>query len=203
MKKLLLILTKRERLIFCCLTLGMFLTMVFELLGISLVIPISYGLTQKNFFEEYSFLSSINEYLDYPSTERIILLSLVSFFFVYVFKNIYLLFFYWFEGKFIFNTRENVSSRLYKNYLNKDYIHHVNENSANIVTRLKADIHMFQASLIAFTTLLSEIIVFLGLTIFLLMFETTGVFFIAIAILIFVLIFYLFFFKKVKKNWRR
>ena len=199
MNKLLLILTKKERIIFLCLTVGMFVTMFFELLGISLVIPITYSLTQENFFEKYSFLDKIQQLLDYPDNETIIFFSLIAFLFVYIFKNIYLLFFYWFEGKFIFSTRENVSSRLYKNYLYKDYIFHVNENSADLITRLKADTVIFQGSLLALTTLLSELIVFLGLSIFLFLFEPSGVFIISVVIIISVTIFYLFFTKKVKQ----
>ena len=52
MKKLLLILTKKERIFFVFLVVGMFLTMIFELLGLSLVVPLAYGLTQVNIFEK-------------------------------------------------------------------------------------------------------------------------------------------------------
>ena len=127
------------------------------------------------------------------------MLSLVAFLSVYIIKNIYLIFFYWFEGKFIFSTREKVSSRLFKNYLYKDYIVHVNDNSGNLITRLKSDVLMFQGSLLNLTTLLSEIIVFTGLSIFLLLYESSGVFIISLAIIIFVTIFYLFSYKKIKK----
>ena len=87
MKKLLLILTKKERIFFAFLVVGMFLTMVFELLGLSLVIPLAYGLTQENIFEKFSFLENIQQLLNYPDIETIIFLSLVLFLLVYVFKN--------------------------------------------------------------------------------------------------------------------
>ena len=104
--------------------------------------------------------------MNYPDIETIIFLSLVLFLSVYVFKNIYLVFFYWFEGKFISITRQNISSRLYKNFLYKDYSFHINENSANIITRVKTDLTYYAGSLEALSTCISELIIFLGLSIF-------------------------------------
>ena len=89
MKKLLLVLTKKERIFFVLLVAGMFITMIFELLGISLVIPLAYSLTEENIFEKYSFLENIQQLLNYPDNETIIFLSLVFFLLAYVFKNIY------------------------------------------------------------------------------------------------------------------
>ena len=89
MKKLLLILTKRERVFFVFLVFGMFLTMFFELLGLSLVVPLAYSLTEEDIFEKYDFLESIQQFLNYPSNETIIFLSLIFFLLIYVVKNIY------------------------------------------------------------------------------------------------------------------
>ena len=199
MKKLLLILTKKERIFFVFLVAGMFVTMIFELLGLSLVVPLAYGLTQENIFEKFSFLENIQQLLNYPNIETIIFFSLALFLLVYVFKNIYLVFFYWFEGKFISITRQNISSRLYKNFLYKDYSFHINENSANIIARVKTDIAYFAGSLEALLTFLSEIIIFLGISIFLFFLQTSGVFMVSIFILFFLTIFYLFFYKKVQQ----
>ena len=199
MKKLLLILTKKERIFFAFLVAGMFLTMVFELLGLSLVVPLAYGLTQENIFEKFSFLQNIQQLLNYPDIETIIFLSLVLFLSVYVFKNIYLVFFYWFEGKFISITRQNISSRLYKNFLYKDYSFHINENSANIITRVKTDLNIYASSLESLSTCISELIIFSGLSIFLFFIQSSGIFMISIFIVFFLTIFYLFFYKKIKQ----
>ena len=199
MRKLLLILTKKERIFFVFLVVGMFLTMIFELLGLSLVVPLAYGLTQENIFEKFSFLENIQQLLNYPDIKTIIFLSLVLFLSVYVLKNIYLVFFYWFEGKFISVTRQNISSRLYKNFLYKDYSFHINENSANIITRVKTDILIYSSSLEALSTFISELIIFLGLSIFLFFIQSSGIFMISIFIVFFLTIFYLFFYKKIKR----
>ena len=199
MKKLLLILTKKERVFFVFLVAGMFVTMIFELLGLSLVVPLAYGLTQENIFEKFSFLENIQQLLNYPDIETIIFLSLVLFLLVYVFKNIYLVFFYWFEGKFISTTRQNISSRLYKNFLYKDYSFHINENSANIITKVKTDVNLYASSLESLSTCISELIIFSGLSIFLFFIQSSGIFMISIFIVFFLTIFYLFFYKKIKQ----
>ena len=199
MKKLLLILTKKERIFFVFLVFGMFVTMVFELLGLSLVIPLAYGLTQENIFEKFSFLENIQQLLNYPDIKTIIFLSLVLFLLVYVLKNIYLVFFYWFEGKFISITRQNISSRLYKNFLYKDYSFHINENSANIITKVKTDIIIYSRALESLFTFTSELIIFLGLSIFLFIIQSSGLFMVSIFIAFFLTIFYLFFYKRIQR----
>jgi ATP-binding cassette, subfamily B, bacterial PglK len=198
MKKLLAILTKKQKINFAFLSIGMFVSMLFEMLGLSLVIPLAYGLVEKSIFEKFAFLRDIQELLNYPDNEAIIFLSLSFFLAIYIFKNIYLIFFHWFEGKFIFSTKENVSSRLFKNYLYKDYFFHTNENSANLVTRLKDDLRLFAGYLEAFSTLITEIFFFIGLTIFLLLIQVTGIFLISLFVVFALTIFYLFFYKKIK-----
>ena len=59
MKKLVQILTRKQKIIFVFLVVGMFLTMIFELLGISLIVPMAYALTQQNFFDQYTYLNNI------------------------------------------------------------------------------------------------------------------------------------------------
>ena len=199
MKKLILILTKKERIFFVLLVAGMFLTMIFELLGISLVIPLAYSLTQENIFEKYSFLENIQQLLNYPDNETVIFLSLVFFLLIYIFKNIYLLFFYWFEGKFISITRQNISSRLYRNFLYKDYSFHLNENSANIITKIKTDILYYANSLEALSTLISELIIFLGISALLFFIQSSAIFMVSVFIVASLTIFYLFFYKKIKQ----
>jgi len=169
------------------------------MLGLSLVIPLAYGLVEKSVFEKYAFLRKIQEILNYPDNQTVIFLSLTLFLSIYILKNIYLIFFHWFEGKFIFSTREEVSSRLFKNYLYKDYFFHVNENSANLITRLKDDIRLFAGQLEAFSTLTAEVIFFIGLTVFLLLIQSTGVFLMSFFIVFALTIFYLFFYKKIKR----
>ena len=88
MDKLLLILTKKERILFTLLVLGMFLTMIFELLGISMVIPIVYSVTQDNIFEKYSFLSGIQQFLNFPDNRTTMFISLVFFLIIYFIKNV-------------------------------------------------------------------------------------------------------------------
>ena len=198
MRKLLAILTKKQKINFAFLSIGMFVSMLFEMLGLSLVIPLAYGLVEKDVFEKFAFLRDIQELLNYPDNEAIIFLSLSFFLAIYIFKNIYLIFFHWFEGKFIFSTKENVSSRLFKNYLYKDYFFHTNENSANLVTRLKDDLRLFAGYLEAFSTLITEIFFFIGLTIFLLLIQVTGIFLISLFVVFALTIFYLFFYKKIK-----
>ena len=199
MKKLLLILTKKERIFFVLLVAGMFLTMIFELLGISLVIPLAYSLTEENIFEKYVFLENIQQLLNYPDNKTIIFLSLVFFLLAYVFKNIYLLFFYWFEGKFISITRQNISSRLYRNFLYKDYSFHLNENSANIITKIKTDILYYANSLEALSTLISELIIFLGISALLFFIQSSAIFMVSVFIVSSLTIFYLFFYKKIQQ----
>ena len=99
----------------------MVISTIAEILGLSLILPFIYSITGQNIFDRYESLQGINQILGYPNNESIILISLFSILCIYLIKNLFLTYYLWQEGKFIFDTQENISSRLFGEYLIKKF----------------------------------------------------------------------------------
>ena len=58
--------------------------------------------------------------------EELVIYSFLIFFILY-FKNNFFKFFSLFQSKFIYSLKENLSNKLYFNYLNKNYLFHISK----------------------------------------------------------------------------
>ena len=90
---------------------------------------------------------------------------------IYLFKNTFLTFFLWYEAKFLNYTRESISHALFKNFLGRNLDFHLKTNSSTLHTNIRQDLGEYINGLTALVTILSEAIIVLGITVFLLSFE--------------------------------
>ena len=192
------ILTKEEILSFLLISLGLILVSVIELFGISLVIPIIYTLISDDFYSELVIF--LNNYgINNFTKDNFLIFTLLIFSLLFIFKNILLAFFYWYEGKFIYSVSENISSKIFKQFLNKGYSYHLKENSAELAAKINIELTYIKNFFQGLLTFISEIFIFLGLIIFLLYFSPANVLKILPIFLISFYLFYLFFNKLIKK----
>ena len=197
LKKIVELLNKEEKIIFFLIVFGLIVTSLIELLGLGLIIPIIYTLNSNDFyFTTINYLQNIN--LNFSSKQIFIQSALILFFFIFLFKNILLGIFFWFEGKFIHSVIEKISVKIFRNYLNRDYKFHISENSAKMISLLNNDmvyVKMFFTSLLTF---ISELVIFFGLIIILIFFSFEILIRVFPFLMLLLLIFYLLFNKIIK-----
>lgn len=168
--KLLSLLTKPDRRKGSLLLVLMLFGAFFEALGIGLIIPILDTLDQSTPFPSY-----LEPLKDYVGNEDPLEFVIVLFFLLMIFflvKNIYLGFLYWLQYKYVYITRANLSSQIFKWYLNESLIFHKSRNSAKLLNSLVNDTNIFAShgilpALIIFT----ESMVLLAITALLLSIE--------------------------------
>ena len=114
-------LKKNYKIEFYLLVFMMFISAILETLSIGLIIPVITLLTNNDIFEVYPKLNFLFELFGRPNKEEQILIFLSIFLGIFIFKNIYLLFYIWCESKFVSKIKELTSIKLYKNYLQKNY----------------------------------------------------------------------------------
>ena len=174
----------------------MFLASILETLGIASILPLINFLTDQeksinfleNFFIDLTFFG--NNYM-------IFLICII--FSVYLVKNIFLSFYYWFENRFSYNTRFNLGVRLYKGYLDSPYKFHLKNNSSILVTKIVQETAIFGSAIMSLSTLITEILVVIGITLLLLIIKPYETFYVITIILSASLIFY-FLTKKITFN---
>ena len=192
MKKIYHILDRKRKLSFYYLIVLMFIATIAEILGVGLIIPLLYSISDQNFFEKYTFLEEFNRILGYPNNNELVVISLFFLVFIYISKNIFLTFTLWEQGKFVAYNQENISKRLFASYLNKDFSFHLKHNSANFVARIRNDVGYFSNSVNALIILISETLIIVGISFLLIFFEPLGFTITATIIIIMSLVFYFF-----------
>ena len=161
----------------------MLIGMIFETLGIGLVIPAIALLTQANIATKYSAVRHLLEKVGNPSREDIVvggMLLLVAF---YLLKAIFIGWLTWRQMSLVFGIQAQLSQRLFTSYLNRPYTFHLQRNSAQLLHNVTSEVVAFTFNvLLPGLALLSEGLVVLGFASLMLVIEPLGA--LAVAVII-------------------
>jgi ABC-type bacteriocin/lantibiotic exporter with double-glycine peptidase domain len=179
MKKILtsvsVILNKKHKRNFVILLLFVFIGMLFEIIGIGILIPILDVLLNSN---NSNFLIS---YLknNFGIQNQISLLQYVLFLFLIIIliKSIFLIVLSYFKFRFIATVTNHTTNELFKGYLYSPYKYHVNTNSSILIRNIQIEMTEFNSTLQSFMTVITEFTVAVGLVFFLLYTEPFGAIF--------------------------
>ena len=189
MYRLLNLLGFRKKIFFSILVFASIFASFMEVLGLGLLIPIvsslldnSIYLKFNNFFSNYGLITfTHNSFLYFC----IILLPTI-----FIFKNLFLLFFHYLEANLIFNTLRDFSKKIYKIFLFQKYEFYINESSSNFFTKLGSELAILQNYLISSVIYITELIILTSLVLFLLYFVFEEVIIILAVVVICISIFY-------------
>tara|TARA_B110000003_G_scaffold271220_1_gene305025 strand:- start:8485 stop:10227 length:1743 start_codon:yes stop_codon:yes gene_type:complete len=183
-KKFWKILEKRHQNILIILVFLMIVGAVFETLGVTLIIPLI-GIVLSEELSIPDFILTLLPFLELASQKDIIIYAISSFITFYLFKSLYLAYLVYVQAKFVYSVQKNISTRLYRMYLDQPYSFHLNKNSGKIISNTMTESLQFAMSFTApLMYFLTDIFVILGIFSLLLLIEPFG----ATAILVIFLI---------------
>ena len=143
-----------------------FIGMVLEMLGVSLIIPIFSLILNSENSNFAQFLNFLPESLYPESTTELIYLSLSALILIYLLKAIYLSFLSFVQSRFVFSLQANISNRLFETYLKQPYTFHLNSNSAYLIRNVTTETQVLvEATFISFMLIVNELVVITGLVI--------------------------------------
>ena len=91
---------------------------------------------------------------------------------IFLIKNAYLVVLNYFKLKFVFNKQVDLSTRLFKSYMNADYVFHLNRNSAELLRNTHAECNaVIQQVLLPVLTIIMECVMALAILIVLIVAE--------------------------------
>ena len=147
-----------------------FIKTALEAISISFFIPVVVSLTNNDLTKLYpQFAGVMNFFSDQLSTNTINS-SLILFGITIVIKNIFQIFIDYKEIKFTIGVQEKTSQRLLKKYLNNRYSFHLENKSADLITKISNESRFFSEGVTSVYGILSEIILIFGLGLLLLYF---------------------------------
>ncbi len=171
------------------------IAMGLEVLSIVAVLPLIRKFLSPE--QNFDFLNKINFFQSFD------IIYLVIFFFVliHLLKFLYLFFFYFFKNKYVNSLSAKLTSRLFSDYLFKNYEFHTKKKTSVMIRNLISEIKLLCSSFIApVFVLIIEIIVIFGIIIFLFIYEGSISLF-AGATFVFLIIIYSLAVKKKFLNW--
>lgn len=174
--------------------------MVFEVLGIGLLLPIITSIINPEKIMGYTLIKDLIIFLNIKSEVEFVKYSLLILVIVYFIKSIYLLFLSYFQNNFISKLTVDTSNFLFRSYLNKSYIYHLNRNSSELIKNFQVEITGFGNYLFSYIQLLTEYVLASSVIFTLLYIEFTATIFVMFFFFILSFIFH-HFAKKKSERW--
>jgi len=143
--------------VFLCL--GLFVGALLELVGVSFITQLVSLISNPEKIHTNSLMQHFYDLFHMDSDRQFFLLVVVTLIFIYIIKNIYLVWINYVQYTFIFNNQLRLSGRLIDCYLKKPYTYHLDKNSAEMVRNVMLDSERFFQMLLSVFLTLSEILV--------------------------------------------
>ena len=177
-KKLLTILTSSEKKKIPLLIFFMFFASCIEVLSISMIIPVVSAIIDLSFrIKLVNYLQSFNPFLLSYSDEIILYLFIIFLFLIFLFKFFYMVFLIYYRTNWVINITKRLSNSLFTNYLYRPYKFHLNNRSSKTILSIFTEVQtVSQNVLVPVLEIFTELIIILGLLIFMFYFEPFGTF---------------------------
>ena len=151
----------------------MLFSMLFEMLGIGMVVPALAFMVQDKAVTDSPLISSWLARLGHPTTNELIFGGLTLLLAVYVVKSLFLLFVAYAQSLFVAQLQASMSRRLFETYLAQPWTFHLQRNSAELIRNID-NIQGFAIMCTSLLTLVAELLVLMGIVVLLVWFEPTG-----------------------------
>ena len=149
---------------------GMFL----EILSVGLIIPIFSFFSNDDKLSKLNYAINSNFYLKLNGND-LILIGLSIFLLIYFLKALAQTYITWKQTSYAYDIQKNISYELFKIYLNKPYIFHLNKNSAQLIRNVINEVSLFTfEGILPCMVLISELLIVSGLILLLFLVETKG-----------------------------
>lgn len=174
LQKLWRILTHHQRRMAIVLLALMFIGMVLETLGISLVIPVLGLIAQNDLATSYPFIAPWLDTFGNPTHEQLVIAGMLVLVGVYTIKTLFLAFLAWRQTHFVFEVQADLSHNLFEGYLRQPYTFHLQRNSAELIRNTIGQVTDIASVMHQGLVLLTESLVLTGISLLLLTVEPIG-----------------------------
>ena len=161
MKKLLseisYIFNKKQKRSMLILLVAIFIGAVFELLGVSLFMPLTTVVTDPGKIESNIFLKSFRDIFGLYDIQDMFVGLAAAIIVIYIVKNVYLSIMYYSLYGFIYHNQLKVEARLVDCYMKKPYVYHLDHNTSDMIRNIMLDSERLFQLILQFLSLISEL----------------------------------------------
>ena len=147
----------------------MIISMIFELLSITLVLPVIAIIADDNFLEKYPLIEYFIFFVDVSSKNQVLIYFMLVFLIIYIIKSITIGYIINLNYKFIYGLQVSFSHRLFKGYIYHPLIFHLKKNSAQLIQNSILIVNNVTSSLVSIIQLMTELVTSISICIFILL----------------------------------
>ena len=164
-KKLMVLLDKRQKRIMLLLVILMLIGAVLETAGVSLVIPVLNVVMDEHAVENKEYLRVVCDifHIGYEDTESLMIVTMLALIGVFVIKNVFLFFQQKAQLKFVYTNQFATSRRMMINFMQRPYEYYLNADTSVIQRSITSDVNNMYGLILALLQLFSEVIIFVCL----------------------------------------
>lgn len=152
----------------------MIIGMLFEILGLGIVIPILGLILTPDISVDYPQLKPILEYLNNPTQKELILGGILTLISIYIVKSIFIVYLTKFQSKFGSRLCANLSRELFNGYVKQSYVFHLANNSSRLIKNIQVETIQFLDLVRAVMTIMVEVTIIIGVACLLIYSEPIG-----------------------------
>lgn len=162
-KRVIAILTERQRKLLIIMLLMMLIGAGLETAGTSLLIPfITIAMEPDSVFQN-EYLKYFYDLLHLTSVNGFLVMLSIVLSAVFILKNIYLYFMYYAQYRFIYNGQFNTSRGLFKDYVRRPYEFYLDASTPVVMRHIMSDVNGSYNLLLTFLQLFTELFIFSAL----------------------------------------
>jgi ABC-type multidrug transport system, ATPase and permease components len=162
-KRVIAILTERQRKLLVFMLLMMLVGAGLETAGTSLLIPfITIAMEPDSVFQN-EYLKYFYDLMHLTSVNGFLVMLSIVLSAVFVLKNIYLYFMYYVQYRFIYNGQFNTSRSLFKDYVRRPYEFYLDASTPVVMRHIMSDVNGSYNLLLTFLQLFTELFIFAAL----------------------------------------
>ena len=164
-KKLMVLLDKRQKRIMALLVVLMLIGAVLETAGVSMVIPVLNVVMDEHAVENKRYLQVICDlfHIGYEDTKGLMIITMLALIGVFVVKNVFLFFQQKAQLKFVYTNQFATSRRMMINFMQRPYEYYLNADTSVIQRSITSDVNNMYGLILALLQLFSEVIIFVCL----------------------------------------
>ncbi len=136
---------------------AIFIGAVFELLGVSLFMPLLQIISEPGKISSNVLLSGIMDILGLYDTKQMFVGFAIIIILIYIIKNVYLSVMYYFLYSFIYDNQLKVETRLIDCYMKKPYTYHLDHNTSEMIRNIMLDSERLFQLILQFLSVISEL----------------------------------------------
>jgi len=174
-KKTFSILSSKEKNLLILLFFLTIINLCLEVLSLSMIIPLISLITNLNL--DNFFLLIFKDYfvIDSIKSKKLLLYAVSVFSLIFLFKSLFVQFFYWFKGRFIYDLISNLSSKIFDIYLNQNLNFFHQKNSSELIRNVTSETERFCVGFINHSLeFLIDLMIIVGVCIVLFVYEPVG-----------------------------